>query len=227
MPSVALSTLAAAAWLLGASAHSLDHHVHGVVAFIRSGERTPNLANHDPILTSVGAQQMYRLGNIFRGKYIEGGNGNNTMGEDFIPGLAARLDNDQVFIHAYDAPHIYGSAQAFMQGLYPPSQIATNGSTSTSPLGGYQYPHIQTVGQYDPQSIYVGGDKYCPTSIQESRMYETTNQYLETKMRAQPFYQGLPPSLLANVMQKKNVYVLLSRPYAISSNAVSVTSPRV
>lgn len=146
---------------------------------------------------------MYRLGNIFRGKYIAGGNGNNSLGEDYIPGLAARLDNDQIFIHAYDAPHIYGSAQAFMQGLYPPTSLTTN--TTSTPLGGYQYPHIQTVGEYDPQSIYIGGDKYCPTSIQQSRMYEITTKYLETKKQAEPFYQGLPPSLLGNVMKKTNI----------------------
>ncbi|KAH7130665.1 histidine phosphatase superfamily [Dendryphion nanum] len=218
MLALCVATLATS-WLLGSTAHALDHHSHGVVAFIRSGERTPNLMKMDPVLTSLGAQQMYQLGNIFRGRFIEGGNGDIRLGEEPIAGLATRLNNDQIFIHAVDAPHIYGSAQAFMQGLYPPSQIGGNSSTGLgdrtgilanntaiiTPLGGYQYPHIQTVGQFDPQSIYISGDQFCPTSIQESISYETTRQYLQTKNVAQSFYQDLPAGLLGNIMQKKNI----------------------
>jgi hypothetical protein len=57
----------------------------------RTGERTPVLSSEPRILTALGAQQLYRLGEAFRGRYINSLNGQTGLGEQPISKLSANL----------------------------------------------------------------------------------------------------------------------------------------
>ena len=77
------------------------------------------------------------------------------------------IDNSQIEIISTTDSFIFTSALAFMQGLYPPIQqasessgvvnsaIASNGSLVNYPLGGYQYPNIETSTVFDPADIWL------------------------------------------------------------------------
>jgi hypothetical protein len=79
-----------------------------------------------------------------------------------INGLSKdELDNTQTFSMSASDEFIVVSAQAFMQGLYPPLNISlgtllnlmsilANGSIIGFPLDGYQYPHIYTASPLEP-----------------------------------------------------------------------------
>ncbi|KAF1915125.1 histidine phosphatase superfamily [Ampelomyces quisqualis] len=201
---IALSTLASA-WLVGAQEVDSDlYHPHAAFAFVRSGERTPTLQDGTPVLTALGAQQMFTLGQNLRTRYISG-NAPAGLGVQRIAGMSEDgLDNNQIMVQTSDQQHLISSAQAFMQGLYPPRNIAnsngtqgsaggllSNGSAIDYPLGGYQYANILSSGQHDPKSIYVAGSQNCPVAQRDAMMYYRTNKFQNTRAANQAFYSSL------------------------------------
>jgi hypothetical protein len=209
----------AAAWLIEAADDNESRHVHGTVAFIRTGERTPIIVPGNGKLSALGARQMQELGQMFRGRYI-GDETYNGLGHDPISGLSPDiLDPNQLFVQTQDRPYLQASAQAFMQGLYPPYSIGgnrtgpvadstgilANGTVIVAPLQGYQYASIQVLSEWDPQSIYIGGDQNCPLSIRESLMYQITDHYLETKASSEALYQSLNASLFEGLYDESQM----------------------
>jgi hypothetical protein len=191
-----IATLASA-WLVSAQETDNDsYHPHAAFAFVRTGERTPLFRNGSPVLTALGAQQMFRLGQNLRTRYISG-DAPAGLGVQQIPGMSPdALNNDQVLVQTSDDPHLVASAQAFMQGLYPPHNIAnsngtgssigsllSNGSAIDYPLGGYQYAKIQSSGQLDPE--------YCPMAQRDAMMYYATAKFVEAKDANEAFYNKL------------------------------------
>jgi len=181
-------------------------HNFATVAFIRSGERTPWLRSGPETLTALGAQQMYELGQNFRGRYIADSDGPTGLGTLPIADMAtARLNPNQLFIQTPDKPYLVASAQAFLQGLYPPVSInatrngpfadsiaeLTNGTAVDFPLGGYQYPNIQSLSDMDPQSVYIDGHYNCPQADLQSALYEVSEPFLSTQAAEAAFYQSL------------------------------------
>ncbi len=129
----------------------------GTVILSLNGERTPEIAVAFPYLTPLGAQQAFAAGSAIRTRYIEGP-GTNITNSYPIPGLSVNaIDNTQLYLLARDDDYIAGSAQAFMQGVYPPlgsahvdeESILSNGTLVQYPLGGYQYPTIDTISPLD------------------------------------------------------------------------------
>jgi hypothetical protein len=197
--------LVASVLLAGAQNQDDDpYHPHAAFAFIRTGERTPSIrSGSSPTLTALGAQQMFSLGQNLRTRYITG-NSPSALGVQHIDGLSPyTLNNEQVLVQTLDSQYLVSSAQAFMQGLYPPHSILGNGTAfSTSsllsngnaidfPLNGYQYANIQSSGQLDYESIYVSGAQNCPVAQQDAMMYFTTDKFYETKTANKDFYQDL------------------------------------
>jgi len=197
----------ASARVLRAEDDNPIYNVFGSVAFIRSGERTPILRTETPILTAYGAQQMLELGKNFRHRYLVSSGSDSEddgLGVQNIPGLEPDiLDNEQIFLQTLDKPYLVSSAQAFMQGLYPPYGSNATGQTNVLgdavgemangdvvgfPLNGYQYPKIQALSELDPQSVYIAGGDNCPASNLASAMYETTDNFLATQTSEQRFY---------------------------------------
>ncbi|KAF2680093.1 phosphoglycerate mutase-like protein [Lentithecium fluviatile CBS 122367] len=196
----------ASARVLRAEDDNTMYNNFGAVAFIRSGERTPVLRPDTPILTAFGAQQMLQLGKNFRHRYLVETGLPHGLGVQNIPDMSPDiLNHEQLFIQTLNKPYLVSSAQAFMQGLYPPySPNATrpdilgdavgelaNGDVVQYPLEGYQYPRVQALGELDPESVYISGNENCPTSQVESAMYEITDEFLNTQTLEKRFYGDL------------------------------------
>ncbi|PSN72749.1 phosphoglycerate mutase-like protein, partial [Corynespora cassiicola Philippines] len=207
MRALSLAVLAAAmAGLVGAADDNEAVNIHGVVAFIRTGERTPIMSQDPSILTALGAQQMYDLGQNFRTRYIQEQNSTRGLGVQQLRGMSTdMLRNEQIAIRSLDEPYLVASAQSFMQGLYPPytitssgggalgdeSGILANGSAIDFPLGGYQYPDIRALSSLDPQSIYLGGADDCPAAQRQAAMYQATPEFLEARREYNSLYESL------------------------------------
>jgi hypothetical protein len=199
-----LFAVLASARMLRAEDDNTLYNVFGSVAFIRSGERTPILRTETPILTAYGAQQMLELGKNFRHRYLVNTGSDNGLGVQNIPGMSPDiLDHEQLFIQTLNKQHLVSSAQAFMQGLYPPygsnatSQTdvlgdavgeMANGDVVGFPLDGYQYPKIQVLSELDPQSVYIAGGVNCTSRSLASASYEATDEFLGVQMEQKRFY---------------------------------------
>lgn len=93
--------------------------------FLRNGETTPNLL-YPQTLTSLGAQQAFAAGSFFRERYVEAGLFSATPKAP-IDGLTAELLSPaDLYVLALDSQPSVASAQAFLQGLYPPSLPGSN-----------------------------------------------------------------------------------------------------
>lgn len=200
------AALLAAAGLAAAADDNSFYNVFGTVAYIRTGERTPVLRDERPSLTALGANQMYDLGRNFRSRYISDVDGPRGLGTQMIDGMSLDiLQNDQVYVLTRDEPYLVASAQAFMQGLYPPyslnatrngpladaTGLLANGSAIDFPLNGYQYPSIQAVSELDPYTIHVAGAKNCPESQLHSALYEVTDDFVNTAAASKTLYKSL------------------------------------
>ena len=114
-------------------AQDTDEHKYTVwssVLFSRTGERTPEILGDLPTtLTSLGAQQQYAAGSFFRERYISSFGSNNGVDSAPIQGLSPNeLNGEQLYVMALDQQWNVASAQAFMQGLYPPFSLGNNES---------------------------------------------------------------------------------------------------
>ena len=173
------------------------------VIFTRYGDRTPIIAPQESVLTSVGAQQLYSVGSYFRNRYIAPLD-QGAAASSAINGISKyEVDSTQVFTMSTVDEHIATSAQAFLQGLYPPLSISSNntgnnsmsilanGSNIESPLGGYQYSQIYTVGELDLNSIYIAGEINCPGYDNAASAYFDTPEFQQTQAATQSFYANL------------------------------------
>ncbi len=129
----------------------------GTVVMALHGEHTPSIADPFPRLTPLGAQQALSAGSAIRTRYIQGP-GNNVTNSYPIAGVSTEvIDNTQLYLLARDDDYVAASAQAFMQGLYPPlgityvdeESILGNGTLVQYPLGGYQYATIDIISPLD------------------------------------------------------------------------------
>jgi hypothetical protein len=136
---------------------SQEQTTWGTVILSLNGECIPELADAFPYITPLGGQQAFAAGSAIRTRYLEGP-GTNVTNSYPIPGLAVNaIDNIQLYLLARDDDYIAGSAQAFMQGVYPPlgsayvdeESILSNGTLVQYPLAGYQYPTIDTISPLD------------------------------------------------------------------------------
>jgi hypothetical protein len=167
------SLLLLTALLTAASAQDNSVNVWSAVSFILYGERTPLQSSNTPSLTPIGAQQMFEQGSVFRARYI-GANTTSTPDEHVITTSAPILglqrnaiDNSQLTILSTTDSYTAASAAAFLQGLYPPinqsfapnaggleSAVLADGTMVNFPLGGYQYPAIETASTQDPNIVW-------------------------------------------------------------------------
>lgn len=128
-----------------------QYTVWSSVLFLREGDRTPTILGDIPTtLTSLGAQQAYSAGAFFRNRYIASvpnlfDNSSEEEGIDQAPlwGLSAEsVDGQQLYALALDTQASVASAQAFLQGFYPPvvlneSMAVTMDPTSVLSNGSY------------------------------------------------------------------------------------------
>lgn len=101
-----------------------------------------------------------------------------------------------------------------MQAFYPPynlnsidqsseldsSAYSSNGSHVEAPLGGYQYPIINTVGTTDPYVIYLTGANNCQMFSRSAAEYYASDTFNDTEAGVRSVYQSLGHSLLNGVL---------------------------
>jgi hypothetical protein len=206
--------------ILTAGQTVLQEQIWGSVIFSLYGDRTPYILPETYTLTPLGAQQLYSAGSAFRDRYIV--RPQTLLSEDsvstVINGISEfQLDNNEVTVETTPDQFIVASAQAFMQGLYPPLQLSSNdtfatsqsvlanGSNILSPLNGYQYPLIYTASRNDDNSIWIAGELSCPAYTASSYEYYTSPEYATILDMTAGFYEGLQQDFLTGIFTNSSV----------------------
>ncbi|EME40614.1 hypothetical protein DOTSEDRAFT_37408 [Dothistroma septosporum NZE10] len=193
------------------------------VIFQRTGERTPEVIGDSTIpitLTSIGANQAQSAGQFFRSRYIGNATSTSTStnGAGNSVATLVGLDPDvydslQMYASALDQQWNVATAQAWLQGFYPPyapgsgagaeldgQDVLANDSYVTGPLNGYQYPYVHTAGALDPNFIYMGANWDCPAFARQARAYTTTPQFSVTQQQFEGLYDAIGSAVLGGVI---------------------------
>lgn len=202
-----LTTIALGALASTASAEDSDYKVVGSLIFGRHNDRPAKPASY---LTPIGAESQYTIGQFYRERYfgLDSSNVKSSSNEGnttTISGLEkdGLYVNGQIYCEAESSNVILFSHYAFLQGLYPPQNVAgtsvgnltlaeiANGSIVQNPLNGYQYVQSNIQENATDGYIWTKGDSNCPASdaaidqVQNSDLFKTlTNESAE-------FYQSI------------------------------------
>ncbi|KAJ5568575.1 Histidine phosphatase superfamily clade-2 [Penicillium hetheringtonii] len=184
-----------------ATAQEYTEAVWGIFAYTTYGDSTPNVLSEVTAksLSQYGASQLEAAGSAFRDRYIKTGGSANSTGSTVKDLHPFYLDSRDVNILTTTDQYVIASAQAFMQGLYPPlnqssvqdSDSTPNGTFYSYPLGGYQYPKILTLGEADPQSVMVAGQERCTMHQAAVSEYRNSSKAQEITQESAAFYTQL------------------------------------
>ena len=208
-------------WYIPASAQTvLREQIWSSVIFSLYGDRTPYILPETYTLTPLGAQQLYSAGSAFRERYV------SPLQTPFsqysvntaINGISEfQLDNNEVTMESTADQFIVASAQAFIQGLYPPLRLSSNdtfvtsqsslanGSNILSPLDGYQYPQIYTASRNDDDSIWIAGEIGCEAYTASSYNYYSSPEYANILNTTAEFYASLQQDFLDGIFTNSSV----------------------
>ncbi|GAA6025568.1 hypothetical protein JCM10207_002706, partial [Rhodosporidiobolus poonsookiae] len=172
-----------------------------VVVIARHGDRTSfyqnpvSYAASDTVLTPLGEQQNFRLGQILNSIYAA------NESDRKIEGLSAtEMVGSQINSTADaggEGSVIWDSAVSLWQGFYPPrldisNMTLANGSTITSPLGGYQYVKVETLlPEYD---VDFESWTNCEIWTERNAKVYKTNEWLAKAQAEEPFFATLRSS---------------------------------
>ncbi|KAJ5980558.1 Histidine phosphatase superfamily clade-2 [Penicillium waksmanii] len=195
-----------------ATAQDYTETVWGIFAYTTYGDSLPNIMSQVRTreLSDYGASQLEAAGSVFRDRYVKTGGSVYDTGST-IQGLAPfYLDSQDVSILTTTDQYVIASAQAFMQGLYPPlnqsdvqdSDSTPNGTFYSYPLGGYQYPKIVSLGSSDPQSILVAGQAQCPMHQAAVSEYQDSSEAQDITQESAAFYTKLWKEVLMGEMDE-------------------------
>lgn len=108
-----------------AQSDSDSYNVLASVAFVRTGEKSPQILDRTPsTLTSLGAQQVHSAGALLRSRYVASSSSRSGITRAPLRGLEPNSVNPREFyVLALDTQPTVASAQAFVQGFYPPSVL--------------------------------------------------------------------------------------------------------
>ncbi|KAK1069133.1 hypothetical protein LTR74_005175 [Friedmanniomyces endolithicus] len=214
---VLLPTLIATLLLTPAAVSAAQYTVWASVIFSRTGERTPEVLGYIPTtLTSYGAQEVYNSGDFFRNRYISSTANADVLSSAPLYGLSANdVDSMQLYVAALDEQYCVASAQAFVQGLYPPvtlngsaasildpTSVLANGTYIESPLKGYQYTQMHAAGALDPDFPYLGGSLDCPAFNDVAALYAGTPAFTATESISRQIYQDVGAQTLTGVLDE-------------------------
>lgn len=206
-----------------ASAQGLSEKVWAVFAYTLHGDSTPAALPRPETLTPYGASELYTAGSSFRDRYVathSDGVANGMRIQDISPDV---LDSEEVIVLSTMQQPDVASAQAFMQGLYPPLEqsenstytespsLLANGSLAVAPLGRYQYPRILTYSSDDPKSLALAGQDQCPNHDVEVSEYQSSEEFQRITQETEAFYIDLYDLALSGVYDRssatyKNAY---------------------
>ncbi|KAG5292030.1 histidine acid phosphatase, yeast-enriched transcript [Histoplasma ohiense] len=183
--------------------------VWAAFVFTTYGDSTPRVLPYTPTLTTLGARQLVEVGSAVRLRYPPG----------TIPGNVSLFPmvSDELFILSRPDHPMAASAQAFMQGFFPPTSGSSNnteipalanvvnGSVLESPLGGYQYPSILTPTFRDPTSVYLAGQVNCEAYVASFAQWLGTNEVLAMNAASASFYARIYRLALQGVFVRESV----------------------
>lgn len=185
----------------------LKQEVLSTFIYTNYGDRTPFVFSSPSTLTPLGAHQLYDAGAKIRQRYVTPAEGDSQV--TTIRGISPfQLQYDQLTVLASQEQYVTGSAQAFLQGLYPPLETFSNytyiagqstienGTNLVAPLNGYQYPDILTLTTNDMNSIYLDGTQNCPTWRASVNDYYQTDAFQTLRNSTQDFYGSLQSDFL-------------------------------
>ncbi|KAL8948530.1 MAG: hypothetical protein Q9183_007682, partial [Haloplaca sp. 2 TL-2023] len=186
----------------------------GIYIFSRHGDRTPK-STPPANLTSLGYQQVFTSGTYFRERYIA----SNASSQ--IAGINSDIvKHSQITASAPIDTVLMTSAQAFLQGLYPPvgstleSETLRDGRTIESPMDGYQLIPIETVssGTGSEDSTWLQGASSCAQAKISSNEYFSSSDYRSLLTSTKDFYERLTPLvngiLSPEEMNYENAYAI-------------------
>ncbi|TKA67381.1 hypothetical protein B0A49_09780 [Cryomyces minteri] len=206
-----------AALVLSLSLLPLSHTaetVLGVYMFHRHGDRTPK-STPPANLTALGYSQVYTSGQYYRKRYIAANaalkiNGINT---DIVK-------QSQIAVSAPSDVVLQNSAQAFLQGLYPPvgsalgTQTLRNGTNVTAPLNGYQLIPVALVtsGSGSEDNGWLQDASNCAIAETSSNNYFSSAEYQATLAATNDFYKSIAPvvnrTFTDSRISYKNAYII-------------------
>ncbi len=171
--------------------------VLGVYIFSRHGDRTDK--THIPAkYTRLGYRQSFDAGDWFRSQYVA------SDAPMRIAGLEpAVFKPSEIHVQAPVDTVLMQSAQAFLQGLYPPvgGQLSTdtlrNGTRVEAPMDGYQLIPVHTTdeGAGSEDNPWLVGASGCANAQLSSNQYLSSDEYMEMLRRTEPFYKNLTPAV--------------------------------
>lgn len=224
MRSIALLTLA-----IGLA--SAQETVLAVYMFHRHGDRTSK-STPPANLTGLGYQQVFDSGSYYRSRYV------STTADRRIHGINSDVvKQSQLSASAPSDTVLENSAQAFLQGLYPPvgSQLGSmrlrNGTTIELPLNGYQLIPVQQVsaGGNSENSPWLQGASNCANAQVSSNNYFTSSEYSTTLHATQALYnqtyQYVNETFTETQMSFKNAYAIWDLLNVASINNASARLP--
>lgn len=217
-----LDFLALAAFTAVTQAQALQRQVLSTFIYTTYGDRTPFALPRAPVLTPLGAQQMYEAGQNIRAHYIDALAPEGSTDTDDLYSAIRRispyqLPADQITVATRDEQYISAGASAFMQGLYPPLEsnsnytfivgqsAMANGSNIVAPLSGYQYPRLRSYGQNDYNHVYLDGSANCPEYTKSGASYFDGSSYKTISDQNEAWYKTLIPGILEGVLPESDI----------------------
>lgn len=197
-----LSTLALAS--LAYADDDSDYTVVGSLIFGRHNDRPAKPANY---LTPIGAEAQYQIGQFYRERYFGLDSSNNKVSND--ENKISSLDKDglwvngQLYAEAVSSNVILFSHYAFLQGLYPPQDVAgttvgnftlaeiANGTVLENPLDGYQYVQSNVQENATNGYIWTKGDVNCPASDAAIDEVEASDYFKQLTNESAEFFKSL------------------------------------
>lgn len=194
------------------AAQEYTERVWSVFAYTLSGETTPSvLVQHrrPAALSMYGANQLAAAGSIFGDRYVTStatDNRDSKYAIQYIP--PEILDSGYVAVFTTTEQYDIASAQAFMQGLYPPvndgNETLANGSSYNYPLDGYQYSRIVTLGESDPESLILAGSAKCDMHHAAVSEYRDSSQVEQITGETEAFYTDIWEKFMSGVYDKSS-----------------------
>ncbi|EJT96988.1 phosphoglycerate mutase-like protein [Dacryopinax primogenitus] len=174
----------------------------GLILITRHGDRQgfyqdpTSYTASNTVITPLGELQEFQSGTGVRVRYLTPG------GASYMPALSPQIPSlTQIDVRADGGGEggvIVDSAYAFMQGMFPANTTAqtitlANGTTVTSPLGGYVYVPVQSV--MPTKDYTLEGFTSCNTFAAHNTAFYNSPHFLQVQSDNMAFLQSLEPIL--------------------------------
>ncbi|KAH8552415.1 histidine phosphatase superfamily [Umbelopsis sp. PMI_123] len=187
--------------------------VVAVFVLTRHGDRTANYGNPWNFteaadeLTPLGKTMLYNQGQFIHSVYFD------PTSTTMVKNISSIYTMSQVNTLASDNEVILASANAFLQGVFPPTLNSTdptmtstlaNGTTYYPPLGGYQYVPLNTLP--DTNDIALDGWVDCTAMKNGFANFQQSQAWQDKEQQTQSFFNNLTPLLGGRPSNLANVY---------------------